>query len=127
MVSRPMRPGLSPLYGSDVSACLLANSAADLDRSVKAAGGARQRLRRQAHGVRQRQQRHDHRQGGDFWAGPGRPLESINPAIEISNATMYGLAAYVNGADTAEARVVASRLRAGRVWGCIRYVGCNSR
>ena len=53
--------------------------------------------------------------------------ESIDQAIEISNATMYGLAAYVNGADTAEARVVASRLRAGRVWGCIRYVGCNSR
>ena len=41
--------------------------------------------------------------------------ESINEAIEISNDTMYGLAAYVNGADTAQARVVASRLRAGRV------------
>ncbi len=37
--------------------------------------------------------------------------ESINEAIEISNDTMYGLAAYVNGADTAQARVVASRLR----------------
>jgi aldehyde dehydrogenase (NAD+) len=41
--------------------------------------------------------------------------ESINEAIEISNDTMYGLAAYVNGADTAQARVVASQLRAGRV------------
>jgi aldehyde dehydrogenase (NAD+) len=41
--------------------------------------------------------------------------ESINEAIEISNDTMYGLAAYVNGADTAQARIVASRLRAGRV------------
>ena len=41
--------------------------------------------------------------------------ESIDQAIEISNDTMYGLAAYVNGAETAQARVVASRLRAGRV------------
>jgi aldehyde dehydrogenase (NAD+) len=41
--------------------------------------------------------------------------ESIDQAIEISNDTMYGLAAYVNGAETAQARIVASRLRAGRV------------
>jgi aldehyde dehydrogenase (NAD+) len=41
--------------------------------------------------------------------------ESIDQAIEISNDTMYGLASYVNGAETAQARVVASRLRAGRV------------
>jgi aldehyde dehydrogenase (NAD+) len=41
--------------------------------------------------------------------------ESINQAIEISNDTIYGLAAYVNGADTAQARVVASRLQAGQV------------
>jgi aldehyde dehydrogenase (NAD+) len=41
--------------------------------------------------------------------------ESINQAIEISNDTMYGLAARVNGADTAQARVVASRLQAGQV------------
>jgi aldehyde dehydrogenase (NAD+) len=41
--------------------------------------------------------------------------ESIDQAIEISNDTMYGLAAYVNGAETAQARVVASRLRGGRV------------
>jgi aldehyde dehydrogenase (NAD+) len=40
---------------------------------------------------------------------------SIGEAIEISNDTMYGLAAFVNGADTAQARVVASRLQAGQV------------
>ncbi|HMP63547.1 MAG TPA: aldehyde dehydrogenase family protein, partial [Phenylobacterium sp.] len=41
--------------------------------------------------------------------------ESVDQAIEIGNDTEYGLAAYVNGADLAKAREVASRLRAGQV------------
>lgn len=40
---------------------------------------------------------------------------SLDQAIEISNDTIYGLAAHVNGADTAHARAVAARLRAGQV------------
>jgi hypothetical protein len=44
-----------------------------------------------------------------------RGYESIDQAIEISNDTRDRLAAYVNGADTAQARVVASRLQAGQV------------
>jgi len=41
--------------------------------------------------------------------------EDLDQAIEIGNDTEYGLAAYVNGADVAEARKMASRLRAGQV------------
>jgi aldehyde dehydrogenase (NAD+) len=41
--------------------------------------------------------------------------ESLDQAIEVGNDTEYGLAAYVNGADIARAREVASRLRAGQV------------
>ena len=41
--------------------------------------------------------------------------ESLDQAVEIGNDTEYGLAAYVNGADLAKAREVASRLRAGQV------------
>ena len=40
---------------------------------------------------------------------------SIDEAIKIGNDTEYGLAAYVNGADIAKAREVASKLRAGQV------------
>ncbi len=41
--------------------------------------------------------------------------QDLDDAIAIGNDTEYGLAAYVNGADLAEARKVASRLRAGQV------------
>ncbi len=41
--------------------------------------------------------------------------ETVDQAIEIGNDTEYGLAGYVQGADLAEAREVASQLRAGQV------------
>ncbi|HEY9235869.1 MULTISPECIES: aldehyde dehydrogenase family protein [Phenylobacterium] len=41
--------------------------------------------------------------------------ENLDQAITIGNDTEYGLAAYVNGADLAKAREVASKLRAGQV------------
>jgi aldehyde dehydrogenase (NAD+) len=41
--------------------------------------------------------------------------DTLDQAIEIGNDTEYGLAAYVNGADLAKAREVASKLRAGQV------------
>jgi aldehyde dehydrogenase (NAD+) len=41
--------------------------------------------------------------------------ETVDEAVQIGNDTEYGLAAYVNGADIAKAREVASRLRAGQV------------
>ena len=41
--------------------------------------------------------------------------ETLEQAIIIGNDTEYGLAAYVQGADIAQARQVASRLRAGQV------------
>lgn len=41
--------------------------------------------------------------------------DSIEQAIEISNDTDYGLAAYVAGSDMEQARSVARKLRAGRV------------
>ena len=41
--------------------------------------------------------------------------ESVDQAIEMGNDTEYGLAAYVQGADLAKAREVASQLRAGQV------------
>ena len=40
---------------------------------------------------------------------------SIDEAVEIANATAFGLAAYVQSADPQAARVVAGRLRAGYV------------
>ena len=41
--------------------------------------------------------------------------DSLEEAIAVGNDTEYGLAAYVNGADLAQAREVAGRLRAGQV------------
>jgi aldehyde dehydrogenase (NAD+) len=41
--------------------------------------------------------------------------ETVDQAVQVGNDTEYGLAAYVNGADLAQARKVASRLRAGQV------------
>ena len=41
--------------------------------------------------------------------------ESVDDAVRIGNDTEYGLAAYVNGADLAKAREIATRLRAGQV------------
>ena len=41
--------------------------------------------------------------------------DDIDQAVAIANDTEYGLAAYVSGADLAQARSVASRLRAGQV------------
>ena len=41
--------------------------------------------------------------------------DTLDQAVEIGNDTEYGLAAYVQGADIAEARKVAAKLRAGQV------------
>jgi aldehyde dehydrogenase (NAD+) len=41
--------------------------------------------------------------------------ESVDEAVEIGNATEYGLAAYVSGTDLAKVKEVASKLRAGQV------------
>jgi aldehyde dehydrogenase (NAD+) len=41
--------------------------------------------------------------------------ETLDEAIKVGNDTEYGLAAYVNAADIAKAREVASKLRAGQV------------
>jgi aldehyde dehydrogenase (NAD+) len=41
--------------------------------------------------------------------------ENLDEAIKIGNDTEYGLAGYVNGADLAKAREVASKIRAGQV------------
>ncbi|KQW65535.1 aldehyde dehydrogenase [Phenylobacterium sp. Root77] len=41
--------------------------------------------------------------------------ENVDQAIQIGNDTEYGLAAYVQAADLAKAREVASKLRAGQV------------
>jgi aldehyde dehydrogenase (NAD+) len=41
--------------------------------------------------------------------------DTVEQAVQIGNDTEYGLAAYVNGADLAQARKVASKLRAGQV------------
>jgi aldehyde dehydrogenase (NAD+) len=43
------------------------------------------------------------------------PYESVDEAIEISNDTLFGLAAYVHGADLSQVRKVAVRLRAGQI------------
>ncbi|MCB8882409.1 aldehyde dehydrogenase family protein [Acidisoma cellulosilytica] len=44
------------------------------------------------------------------------PYETVEQAITIANDTPYGLAAYVQGKDKAEAHRVARRLRAGSVY-----------
>ena len=44
------------------------------------------------------------------------PYETVEQAITIANDTPYGLAAYVQGTDMAEAHRVARRLRAGSVY-----------
>ena len=44
------------------------------------------------------------------------PYDSEEDAIRLANDTVYGLAAYVQSADLAHARQVASRLRAGNVY-----------
>ena len=43
------------------------------------------------------------------------PYDDVDQAIRIANDTPYGLAAYVQGADMARVREVASYLRAGQV------------
>jgi aldehyde dehydrogenase (NAD+) len=43
------------------------------------------------------------------------PYDDLEQAVAIANDTEYGLAAYVSGADTAQVRRIASRLRAGQV------------
>jgi aldehyde dehydrogenase (NAD+) len=42
--------------------------------------------------------------------------KEIEEAIEIANATAYGLAAYVSSGDRSKARHIANRLRAGRIF-----------
>ncbi len=41
--------------------------------------------------------------------------DGVDQAVEIGNATEYGLAAYVSGNDVSEVRAVAAKLRAGQV------------
>jgi aldehyde dehydrogenase (NAD+) len=44
------------------------------------------------------------------------PYDSEEQAVEIANATTYGLAGYVQGRDMARVRDVAAKLRAGRIY-----------
>ncbi len=44
------------------------------------------------------------------------PYDSVAEAVEIANDSVYGLAAYVQGNDLAQARDVALRMRAGSVY-----------
>jgi aldehyde dehydrogenase (NAD+) len=44
------------------------------------------------------------------------PYDSETEAIELANATEYGLAGYVSGTDEARCRAVARQLRAGQVF-----------
>jgi aldehyde dehydrogenase (NAD+) len=43
------------------------------------------------------------------------PYDSVDDAVHIANATVYGLGAHVQGADLHRARAVARRIRAGQV------------
>jgi aldehyde dehydrogenase (NAD+) len=43
------------------------------------------------------------------------PYDSVDEAVEIANATVYGLGAHVQGQDLAAARAVAARIRSGQV------------
>lgn len=43
------------------------------------------------------------------------PYDSVEEAVVIANDTVYGLGAHVQGADIAQARAVASQIRAGQV------------
>jgi len=43
------------------------------------------------------------------------PYGSLDEAVEIANATVYGLGAHVQGSDLAAARAVARRIRSGQV------------
>ncbi|MDR3520556.1 MAG: aldehyde dehydrogenase family protein [Acidocella sp.] len=44
------------------------------------------------------------------------PYDSLEEAIEIANDTVYGLAAYIQGKNTAQVREVAAQMRAGSVY-----------
>ncbi|OYV24640.1 MAG: aldehyde dehydrogenase family protein [Rhodospirillales bacterium 20-58-10] len=44
------------------------------------------------------------------------PYDSLAEAIEIANDTVYGLAAYIQGKNTAQVREVAAQMRAGSVY-----------
>ena len=44
------------------------------------------------------------------------PYGDEDEAVEIANATVYGLAAYVQGKDMKRARAIATRLRVGSVY-----------
>ena len=80
-------------------------------------GRPRQGLLREADRVRERDQRHDHRQGRDIWPGGARSCGygSVDEAVRIGNDTEYGLAAYISGTDPAKIHAVAAKLRAGQV------------
>ncbi len=43
------------------------------------------------------------------------PYDSVDEALRIANDTVYGLGAHVQGADIAQARDIASKIRAGQV------------
>lgn len=43
------------------------------------------------------------------------PYDTIDEAVTIANATVYGLGAHVQGTDLAQVRAVASRIRSGQV------------
>ena len=43
------------------------------------------------------------------------PYDTVDEAVGIANATVYGLGAHVQGTDMAQARAVASRVRSGQV------------
>ncbi len=43
------------------------------------------------------------------------PYDSVDEAVDIANGTLYGLGGHVQGADAAQARAVALRIRSGQV------------
>ncbi len=43
------------------------------------------------------------------------PYDDVDEAVEIANATVYGLGAHVQGSDPAQVKAVAARIRSGQV------------
>ena len=85
-------------------------------RRARAAGRARQGLLRPAHRVRRRDP--DMRVFQEEIFGPVlvmTPFKDEAHAIELANATEYGLSGYVQSRDVERARRVASRMRTGMV------------
>ena len=77
-------------------------------RRGRRARGPRHRLLREAHGLRRRHHRHDHRPGGDLRPGARRscPTTTRTRPSRIANDTIYGLSGGVQSADVERAKAV---------------------